>query len=240
MTYLPLDEYRDQYGVITQHPEWGADAGDSAHRHGIEYLFNGTLSKPISYFYTKEGTLIRHPEGLPVWVREKDRSSRDQNTPWLAAFAVHGNKEEAKRVAKAVLSNYSRFHNFKKNGTLDAPDKFPDVAGPEIWALFIRGMRIKILYPVLYILDLETLAGTLFWNWGRSEHDSDNTNHIALLKASNEVMPTFVSKLALKLLNKEKAILKLKHYWDVQGFSLEPNKDPGQLGDWIIKWLEKQ
>lgn len=243
----PLIEYRDERGIVTQHPTWGGDAGDSAHRMGVLALFDNEWSYQetdyIQYFFTEKGILVRHPDGNPPWVREKDRSSRDQNTPWLAALAVKGTKRAqdlAWKITKAVLKNYSRFHNYRKNGTLDAPIKTPDFAGPKTWGLMIRANRAYWAYPLLYVFDLELLGGSIAWNYFRPDRDSDNINHICSLRAGVEVMPTLISKLALWVLDKEKAVAKLKHYWDFPGHSPEPNKDPGYLGEIMIKWLTKE
>lgn len=247
---LPITAYADQHGVITQHPRWGADAGDSAHRHGVLALYNDVWivgdKFALEYFFNEDGKLIRHPDGAQAWTRELDRGSRDQYTPWLAALAIKKarlkSKPLLKKIAKHILANYGRFHNYRKNGQLDAPLKSPDFAGPKIWSVLLRGLFPEALYPVIYpiisILDLEFLLGSLVWNNFR-EGDSDIINHLCLLKASNEVMPTFVSKLALKILDKPMAIRKLKHYWDFPGHSPEPEKDPNYLGHIMITWLEK-
>lgn len=240
---ISLDVYRDKYGVIRQHSDQGFDDGDSAHRHGVEYLFKGYPSLHYEFFLHSSGQIIRNPSS-GTWTNETERSTRDQNTPWICAYAINACKKQLKLMYKGILSNFSRFHNYYKNGherTKKPHNKWYeiDIAGPEIHACFIRGLKLRFLYPLLWILDLETLIGTLIWNKFRDSSDNDITNHICILKLSNEIKPTFVSTYALKFLDKDLAIKKLREYWDHPLYSKEPNKDPAILGEIIIKWLKK-
>lgn len=251
----PLAPWRDEKRFITQNVKWGGDAGDTANRHGMMFAFNqsiahadnlGNMYEWPEVFIHESGQIIRHPYGLQPWTRELNRSSRDQATPWIAGLVMNQQFEDLSsaltRIFLAVVKNFSRFHNYKKNGRQERVKWYEvDLAGPDIWSMFLRGVRLlKPISFLRHITDIHLLIDTCLWNWAKPESDNDIPQHLAILKACNEVMPTSISKLALSLLNKEKAILKVKQYYDFPGYSPEPEKDQVPIGEIIVKWLEKQ
>lgn len=256
--YEDLEPWRDEKRFIVQNKKYGGDAGDTANRHGMMLTFVGACAHTdyennqynwAEEFIHESGQVIRHPYGKQEWTRELNRSSRDQNIPWIAGLTIHRNAEvfgvklveRLRRIASAVMKNGSRFHNYLHNGSNRAKRWWEvDVAGPEIWALFIRGLDIKPLKWLLPILDLETLVGTLIWNRRGGSPNNDIPQHLAVLRASNEVSPSITSRLALKWLNKDLAALKCKEYYDFEGHSLEPLKDQVPIGKAIIEWLNAQ
>lgn len=256
--YEDLEPWRDEKRFIVQNKKYGGDAGDTANRMGMMLTFLGACAHTDynqnhytwpEVFIHETGQIIRHPHGKQEWTRELNRSSRDQATPWIAGLTiwrgahVHGVSFQAalSRIASAVMKNGSRFHNYLHNGSNRAKRWWEvDVAGPEIWALFIRGLDLKYLKWLLPILDLETLVGTAIWNRRGGSPNNDIPQHLAVLKASNEVSPSITSKLALKWLNKDLAVLKCKEYYDFPGYSAEPEKDQVPIGEAIIEWLNAQ
>jgi hypothetical protein len=78
-------------------------------------------------------------------------------------------------------------------------------------------------------LDIETLIGTWIRN---KKEDKDVLNHILVCLYSNERMPTPVSRLALRLLDKEKMARHIREYFN--------GKDPRWLGEMYIEALEAQ
>ena len=239
---MKITDWMDDNGYITQHPKYGADCGDTANRHGVYHTFrtDEVYVWGAHNFVIPSGQVVRHPEGEQVWTREEDRSSRDQNIPILCALIkINGVESALPRIASAVMRNFSRFHNYIHNGRYERKPWYTvDVAGPEIWGLFIRGLKLWYLYPLLCIFDFETLVGTVLWNKFKKESNNDIPQHLCVVKTINDVMPTPFGWLALKLLNKESAILKVKQYYDFPGYSTEELKDQVPIGEMIIKWLK--
>jgi hypothetical protein len=142
--------------------------------------------------------------------------SRDQSLPLLISFAYIG---FYKRLAMYFLRHAMRLflftNNTRKNNEnpKDTPWKLPDITGPEFFSVYLRSHPVigYMLYPLLCILDLELLIGSVLWNY--REKNDDIIQHSASLIFSNLRVRTPVSWLATKVIKKQLIIDKLTQYW---------------------------
>lgn len=139
--------------------------------------------------------LVRHPDKMK-WYGQPDRFSRDQLIPLICALP-----KMPRPLANFVREQHARnaylcAWNTRKNGEMFAPRKTPDLTGPEIWALWIRVFRPKWARLVLWLLDVETLIGSISWRFRR---DRVSRNHMLVLLFSRDHSPTFVSRIAYRI-----------------------------------------
>lgn len=253
----PRSDYIDEHGAITQHPKFGADEGDSAHREAtlaLGHLLTKTTGPKdfnVGLFWSGSmpGHLVRHNKATRPWIRELNRGSRDQSVPWWCVTALRQHLfgvdkpyfDDVKSQMHLVKGRGWRFTNYKKNGRLDAPDKKPDWCPPEMRAMAWRAGVYSYPRWLIALFDVETLVGTIIWNLPIRK-DNDICNHLSICATAAVVKPTWVSKLAWKWLNKKKAIKLLKQYWDWDGFAKpgEEWKDAWWVAEPWIKLLEEE
>ena len=117
------------------------------------------------------------------------------------------------------------YSNYIKNGVdpKTAKRKMPDITVFDVWAMEIRalGKFAWLLFPLLCILDIHMLFNTILVN---TEDDYDQINYAMKLIISREHVPTPVSYLSLKLLNREHLIKNIKGYWN--GWRHNPGMTP--------------
>lgn len=101
--------------------------------------------------------------------------------------------------------------------------KLPDFTFIEFLGYYIRGFRLKMLYPLLYICDLETLVNTLIKKHTMKE-DNDILNHLNASAYTHFVMPTLISKYANSLIDPEDYKRRLRNYFNTK-------RSPGFLYD---------
>lgn len=170
------------------------DGGDTAAIIGtIQALKPNTIDVPFIPVTTAP---LRHPDDSK-WYGQPDRFSRDQLIPAicggvlnvLVGICIHDIYSLHKK--KLFLTAW----NTRGNGATDMPTKFPDVCGPEVWALWIRYKRPWWARLVLGFLDLQTLIGAVQW---RLEPKSNRVtrNHMLVCITARQVLPTLVSRLA--------------------------------------------
>lgn len=227
---------RDQYGIIGQIQEGGwVEGGDSACWMGHWLYLNGgkcpdtdwDTAKYIKNFEVSFGAYVRHPYYHPIHNRFGSYYrnpwdgiiSRDQYHGVLAALIVGKHYKALFRAflhhgAWLWLFTYNTRINGQNPWNGEAKWKWPDLTLFDIWALYIRGSGWLgyLLYPLLCIFDIHLLLSTLVVNAEPVKKD-DVINHTLKLIISKDRLPTPISWLALKLLNKEKLIEKLKVYW---------------------------
>jgi len=196
------------------------DGGDSAAIAGNAWAVN-KMAVTTDFFMNSKGP-VRHPNAY-MWYGRPNRFSRDQLIAVLCGLCMkvskHWGAVERASVVWALhylwawhLGRFLLFtDNTKRNFVYDSPEehrlkatpdvpyrpewKMPDFTGPEIWALWIRCWRAKWLWPLLIILDLETLASAISWRFFR-RNDTVARNHLLITLVSTSVMPTPTSWLA--------------------------------------------
>ena len=241
----PLD-YVDGHNAITQHPKFGGDEGDSAHREAFYFLgirlANIQPVKPMnlmSFFPALDGYLVRHRQAKRQWIRQYDRGSRDQYTPWICYLTYDDSnmsKLLLRRIGRLLWKRRGLFTNTKKNGVLDTPDKTPDLITPKLLAILLRGRWGVWSYALNWLLDIHTLLATIHWRF-RDPKDNDVCNHLAILATAREVYPTPWIWLSWMVLDKADFRKRLKEYWDWPGYAKagENYKDAYFVAEpWIV------
>lgn len=75
--------------------------------------------------------------------------------------------------------------------------KLPDLTILSFWSLYIRSFECLILYPLLWLFDLDLLVTSLIKiHQGKDKTESDDLNHILSMYQAEITMPTLWSKLA--------------------------------------------
>lgn len=194
MKYLDADAYPGTIDNMTGK----FDGGDTASILGTILALQKTVILPCGLLpglVDSDGIPRRHPD-TSKWYGQPDRFSRDQLIPLICTGIVMHHL-----VTIDVIFDSHRKRNFltawntKKNGQMDTPDKFPDITGPEIWALWIRYKNPKWARLILWFLDIETLLGSIKWRF-TAKTNRLTRNHMLICLTGIEVKPTWVMRLA--------------------------------------------
>lgn len=192
-----LSKYCDESGLPgAVDPSYGTwDGGDTAAILGTLWFFGQMHDHGLSF---SDQAPTRHPD-VTKWYGQSDRFSRDQLIAvlcglTLAKLFMFGGFSVAALYRAHKRRCFLTAWNTRKNGAMDAPKKFPDITGPEIWALWLRLLKPAWARLVLPILDLETLASAIHWRLGRK--DRVTRNHMLVLLTARKHLPTFVTRLA--------------------------------------------
>jgi len=155
-------------------------------------------ARDIKQFMCGDGKYKRHPSRIN-WYGDCDRMSRDQATPLVISLIVFGYKKMLREFLWAHIKRIGFFTNTRNNGATAKNHKtlykikddggkiywnynwkVPDFSGPEFWGLYIRGLGLWWLYPVLLLSDLETLAGSIKRDRQALGEDDDVLNHMII------------------------------------------------------------
>lgn len=195
----------DSFGLITKQ----GDQGDTASREFcVRYIASFCRVRLPLYHISNLNTLMACFSGaMPVrgpkegWVSQPDRFSRDQLIPLLIFLCYNpAYKPYLNKLAKAHAKRGFLFAwNSRKNGTIAAPWKLPDITGPNIWATWLRAywppMLWPVIWPILCILDFYMLLNVVFAlvqaQIGKIEHDTQNMTLMAHFSANR--LPTPLS-----------------------------------------------
>lgn len=133
------------------------------------------------------------------WYGQSDRFSRDQLIPCICGI-INEHNDTFKPTHWLYIQHKKKYFltawNTKGNGAMDMPTKFPDICGPEVWALWLRYRQPWWARAVLWLLDVQTLIGAIQWRWFTSETNQVTRNHMLVSITCKRVMPTITSRLA--------------------------------------------
>jgi len=234
-------EYTDDWGmIVTLEQDGGDSAFFMGHYYSLKMLSLDPVAQyhtkkilikdydNAQFKLQKKGLARRHPDESK-WYGDFDRMSRDQSIPFLISMfimeQIYGPWEFFKAHLKrgllfttntrrngASLQNHGEVY---KNDKMGKPvkrnynRKLPDLCGPNFWSIYIRGFRAYPFWPVLCCLDLFLLGSVISFNIKPRE-----PNQLLLLLAfSRTRLPTPLSFVAWRVLNKNKARDELKKYW---------------------------
>lgn len=160
------------------------------------------------------GFIRRYPDPS-YWGGQSDRLSRDQCVPNIAAMAYL--PSESAINPSRHLWNFFKAHlkrgllfttNTRNNWAWPPGDprydakkykwKLPDLTFGSFHAMYIRSFRAWPLYPLLLLLDLDMLGGSIvkvLW-YGKDPTSNDDLNHLITMYQAELTMPTPWSKLA--------------------------------------------
>lgn len=90
--------------------------------------------------------------------------------------------------------------------------KFPDITFMDVWAMELRGFGwfSWLLWPILNLLDLWMFLSTIWYN---SKESSDPISFAMKLIVTREHIPTIVSYINFKIVNKRKLKNEIHNYW---------------------------
>jgi hypothetical protein len=190
--------------IVTLWPKW---------RGGIP--FNGITfdDAKLKLFDCIGAGLVRHPDPLK-WYSHPDRFSRDQLIPLICALRKLPVPTRQFVRRKHAANAYLCAWNTRKNGVMNPPRKMPDFTGPEVWALWIRVFQPWWGLLVLWLLDVETLIGSITWHFRR---DRVSRNHMLVLLYSRDVRPTITSRIAYAIAPWKKMINAWRAHCDAVG-----------------------
>jgi len=223
----------DKYGSLGQIQQDGSiDGGDSVNWEGHKkylcdvegrYLYE-TIAGDVfvnyeDFFRGSRLGYVRHPhnEGTTNSYYKNPWNgniSRDQLQGILAYYIKH---QDYKELFKIFLHHGAWLwlfaYNTVRNGDTSFKWKWPDVTGPDVWAMYIRGFRPYgyLLYPLLCLLDIHMLLSTLHFNY--TNQDDDQISFAIKSITQKEYVPTPISLLAWKILDKTKLIKLVQQYW---------------------------
>lgn len=159
------------------------DTGDSCQRIGTYWTllsFIGITREQLKPHYE---LTIRAHEIVPgryrrspienYWGSDPTNLSRDQQSILNLAFASQGDKKRLQESCIAIAKRGGFHQNFLR-GT-DDPTKYwkiPDFITPSQLCVYIRGMDLVLLYPILLVLDLTILLDLYLRKFNK--WDADN------------------------------------------------------------------
>lgn len=177
----------DKYGLPCRLEANGVlEGGDSGH-NAFTLLYINPLALPrhtvLQHLTSPDGWPRRSPDESKWYGRPK-RCSRDLLTPALIFTAVYAHQRFMQYFWACSKHLWCFSNNVKPNFRYDTPSehaalstpdvpfepqwKLPDLLGPDVWSIFIRGLMLQkswamILWPLLLILDLQGLLAALLF-----------------------------------------------------------------------------
>lgn len=193
MKYLDAQAYPGCVNPVNG--EW--DGGDSAAILGTVIALQRPILLPsglLPGLVDENGLPRRHPD-TTKWYGQSDRFSRDQLIPLICA----GIELKQNVTIDVIFDSHKKLSfltawNIRKNGVMETVEKFPDFTGPEVWALWIRYKKPWWAWMVLWLLDIETLVGSILWHF-KPKTDRVCRNHM-LVCLTGMKHPTWVMRLA--------------------------------------------
>lgn len=172
------------------------------------------------------GRYVRHPDPLK-WYSNIDTFSKDQLIPLLCLLGIRGTRPAIRRIILKHLERLFLFSwNTRENGAVSTNTpvmtwyqrigyifglynpgipcfnwKIPDITLIDIFGLYVRGLDLYILYPLLFLCDIPTLISSTLYRYKLSS-STIQMNQILSIDFSNRVMPTPISWLAKKIYGK--------------------------------------
>lgn len=242
---------KDGAGIVGQpkqgYPD-GIEGGDSLNWQGHYYFLRNFPNKRLlaaAYVADFEsprfpGLYVRHPNpkatkhGFGAYCEGNFRGceSRDQMTGKLCFLSLVGPSKALLRTFKQHLCRGLLFaNNTIRNGEdpRNHRPKLPDLTGPDIWSLYIRGFRLWPLYPLLIIFDLHLFLTAVLQNFKK---DPDIISHVIKVLTAQTILPTPLGWLAAKVLSQEHVLTKLLKYWG--GFRQQPG-----MYQLYVPWIKK-
>lgn len=214
-------KYLDENGYPgTRQAEGSWDGGDTAAIIGTVQALAPNISGvlfPFDFPWNEAANApLRHPDTYK-WYGQPDRFSRDQLIPAMCAQLTTAYR--ALSVSKLYSSHKTKLFltawNTKGNGAMEMPEKFPDITGPEIWALWLRVLKPWWARLILPFLDIETLINSLLWRFSRK--DNVCRNHMLVCLMIQKYSPTITGWLAYKILNWSDLLQRWQNHCEIVG-----------------------
>lgn len=232
--HMSFAENTDKWGLICFKGDNGdLDGGDTVHNeYTAAYCTSTILRAPSAKHDFLRDLLVikgiprRHCDGTK-WYSSVNRTSRDALTPYLcyissvAAFKKQEFLQLLLQHAKRLfLFAWNTRKNFQyptltehlQRSTADVRWnyrwKVPDVCGPDIWAIYLRGLcnvlpvLRPLTLPMLYVLDVHIFTAVMLniraFKKAPDAFDADRRNLTLKTHFSAHHTPTLLSKFAWK------------------------------------------
>jgi hypothetical protein len=224
--------YFDQYGIIGQirdHGKIKVEGGDAANWHShLTYFAEHPDHKRMQMFNISAGAWVRHPDpnntdgGFGAYYKNPWNGciSRDQLTGILGYLIKFKRRKQLfELILHHMAWGFLFSYNTIKNGNHVDHWKWPDITGPDIWAMELRGiarcvpLSIAIIYPILVTLDIHLLLNCIYTNSRSVEEEDDVLAHVMKLSVALDYYPTPFALIAEKLTDKHGLFSKLRSYW---------------------------
>lgn len=174
------------------------DGGDSAAIVGtIEACGGETVG--LDNFITNFGP-VRHPDSSK-WYGKLNRFSRDQLIPLICAGIYNGKYAAIDYLCrmhkrKWFMTAWNRVPNYVMD---EEYTKFPDICGPEVWALWIRYKypQSRVANFSLQFLDVQTFIGAV--QWRLLPKNQLTRNHMLVSLVLRDCQPTIFGWLVWKI-----------------------------------------
>jgi len=175
----------------------------------------------------KDGDKIRRHPDPKMWYSDWDRGTGDQWQNLIIAAGTFGDKDLLKQMLWGfVRRGFFCTNTFRRNYWKDReehekksprykkwPDNIRDLSTipdfrPLFISLFIRGLRIWPLYPMLFFFDFfDLLLGSLLmFGGGKKVKSGSDTNYIMKTEFARRNMPTPISFLARQIYKKRPSV----------------------------------
>lgn len=201
------------------------DTGDSAQRVGTFLSLIGMLNRKQNILnyenainaHTVIPGIYRRSPVMEFWGYKENNFSRDQWQSLQLSFAVNGDRDRLCQSMLTLLKNGLKHQN-THTGTDGNHKKFPDIAHPSHFSVFIRGMNWWLLWPLLCLLDLFLLGDLVARKYAT---DYDNMLAPQMLYV-NIKYPTPISRFAMSQYVKTNFITCLEKYHSVERNGILP------------------
>jgi len=221
-------QYVDNFGMIAQSKESGADGGDSAHRFGLIIVCLKLLGyktwidgTPLDEYYRKamfeyevsKDVYTRHPDKTK-WYSNPLNMSRDQLSRLIQAMIVMHDTDRIKGVASKMLARYGFNQNIYPNhaspGDATYKKKVADIITPGQLRDIISGVTNNWFdnYILMPALDLFKFADVYFAKKDddRAKRKGKRTDYYVMLvtdiAVARATRDNFVLRLVAKALAK--------------------------------------
>jgi hypothetical protein len=204
---ITLEDFMTYQHVVIANPPDG-DLGDAPQRTAMYYIgkflrgeaddFTRRFFKYARDILQPSGQLIRDPTGKDrggVLGNDPNDISRDQQDPWLIALCLYGYPYSCRQIIFDRWKNFGRYPN-------------GDIMSPETLAMDLRVLGYRISWPLIFILDLWTVLGSVIdcvnaaWPSHKMQDGPwlDKDNSVTRLAFYRVRLPTPLSTLAQYIL----------------------------------------
>lgn len=217
---IDKSQYLDENGYPgTRQSDGSWDGGDTAAILGTVKALTpmaADVAFPMDLpMWSSPKVPTRHPD-YTRWYGQPDRFSRDQLIPWLCTYLIEEPRVSEYWVQRSHAERrYLLAWNTRGNGAMEMPEKFPDITGPEVWALWLRISKPWWRHAFLWLFDLETLVNTLLWRWYRKDNVCRNQMLVCLMTQDHS--PTITSWLSYHLLNWQDLLIRWENHCKAVG-----------------------
>jgi hypothetical protein len=248
-----MADWTDKDGFIGRREVDGIDCGDGLQRTGMQII--GRLvgnPPPRNFCKVSFAEILRHRIGPSQYVRRPgpqlwrayatewmgrlNTTTGDQIRPIVVAMGLAGMHGQVWELAKALIKRGGFYWNTRDTGyDRQNTKKRPGWSGPEHWNIFFRAMAkpkgpisrlaLKLLLLPGDFVGLLSTCYAVFHTAKKHPFNVDQLNRMITLLQGVIIVPTFFSRLSMKIFRKYRPT------WNVKGNSSGTVRTPGARND---------